>query len=519
MDLERQLMVFETIMARFKDRVAYLRQELGRPGFDAVVQPAVPRPGAESWRATVRLEVSGHSGYRIDRLEVEPPASCPEGGWTLRADRNLSGVPDEGDLPFEKRRLTLEPGNRTVARPVHPYRGSVRTEPSPRQYRFFVEGPCLPTAVVVQAVRVVDGELLTLRTELAAAADPVVPPVSDRSYRSGPGQESMHPWCHAPAVAQVVELGPGPVDFKEDREFGPHEEVHIRPGTTLRLSNDVSLVFRGKVLAEGTANAPITFTGRKKRYGGIALVGPATEGSRFRYVRFERGRKPSWGIGAFPAMVNIHDTRDVVLEHCTFGFPGKGADDTLHVAYVADLVLKDVTVAFPRSDGIDLEFSSGVLAGVTVIGAGDECLDLMSCHLAVRDSRLMECGGSAISAGEESRLTLVDSYLGKGEQGLLVKNASSVVVDGSLFHRLTTGVRVQVRSDRYDRRSRIRGEALHVLECEQGLVVEGPPRRRDPTVVTPTEDDLERLRSAVLGGTDWSGLDAVTERLRREVVP
>ena len=486
MDVERQSLVFETIMERYQRRVASVRDELLRPGLTASWQPA----GEGRWQGTVEVTVDGNAGYRLDTVHAQAIAGCREAAFRYRLDRNLSGKPEASEPLLIDYRPALEPGSMLEARGrVNPLRGAVRAVPIPRSYRIFIEGDCAPAGVTVVATHGISGE--AVRIEALPAKLEVASGSCEGNYAMVPGQIARHPWCAPLASTPLVELGPGKVKIAKDREYGPETTVRILPGTEVRLDKRVSLIFRGKVLAEGTAADPIIFTERKKRYGGIALQGPGTAGSRFRHVRFEKGRHPEWGLGLYPGLLNIHDTSDILLEHCEFG-PNRGADDVLHIAYVSELAMEDVKFEVSAADALDIEFSEGTLANVDVDEAGDECLDLMGSRLNVRDSRFSNCGGSAISAGEESKVNLVDSYLGGGGTGLLVKNASRALVDGVLFHNLKVAVQVQVMSDRYEKRSKLKGDELLVLDCEQALVSD-KKLKKQPVVRIPEESEVGDL--------------------------
>lgn len=486
MDIERQSLVFETIMERYERRVAFVREELLRPGLTATWEAA----GEGRWRGTVAVTVAGEAGYRLDSIHARAVSGCREPAFRFRLDRNLSGMPESSEPLLVDFRPMVVPGSALEARGrIHPLRGAVRAVPQQQTYRVFVEGDCAPVGITVVATHGLSGE--AVRLEAAPALLEAASFNCDGDYAMVDGQAARHPWCAPYAPATVVELGPGTVKIGEDREYGPETTVRILPGTELRLGKRVSLVFRGKVLAEGTAAAPITFTGKKKRYGGVALQGSGTAGSRFRHVRFEKGRHPEWGLGLYPGLLNIHDTSDILLEHCQFG-PNRGADDVLHVAYVTELALEGVQFEVSAADALDIEFSEGTLVNVVVEKAGDECLDLMGSRLNVRDSRFSHCGGSAISAGEESRVNLVDSYLGGGGTGLLIKNASRALVDGVLFHNLKTAVDVRVMSDRYEKRSKLKGDELLVLDCEQALISD-KKLKKQPVVRIPDESELEAL--------------------------
>lgn len=486
MDVARQAIVFETIMERFGRRVAELRDKLRRPGLTATWQQV----GEGRWQATLEVTVDGHSGYRLDSVHAHAAGGCREPAWRYRLDRNLTGRPETTEPLLVDYRPVLEPGNGQEARGrVHPERGAVRSVPRPQRYRLFVEGDCAPSRITLIATHGITGE--AVRFEAVPGKLAVASADCEASYAMAPEQTARHPWCTPRSSKEVLEIGPGKVRIKEDREYGPETTVRILPGTTVQLGKRVSLIFRGKVLAEGTVAKPILFTEKKKRYGGIALQGSGTAGSRFRHVRFEKGRHPVWGLGVFPGLLNIHDTRDILLENCEFG-PNRGADDVLHVAYVTELAMENVRFENSAADALDIEFSEGTLAGISVVEAGDECLDLMGSRLNVRDSRFSNCGGSAVSAGEESKVNLVDSYLGGSTTGLLVKNASRALVDGVLFHNLKVAVQVQVESDRYDKRSKLKGEELLVLDCEQAVVTDKRAKKL-PVVRVPGEAEVEAL--------------------------
>jgi hypothetical protein len=482
MDLERQEMVFESTMDRYQRRVDFVRRTIRQAGLSATWQAV----GQERWQATLDLTVTGEAGYRLDSVHVHKAPDCTEGAWSIRLDRNLSGRPDTDEPFLVDYRPVLEPGTVQEARPrVHPLRGAVRAVSAPRTYRFFIEGNCVPASINVIATHMVSGEVVRFDVPRGQVAE--LPAECADRYAMAAGQAARHPWCDPLGLGHLVELGPGHVKINEDREYGPETTVRIAPGTTIKLGKKVTLAFRGKVLAEGTAQDPITFTEGKKRFGGIIVQGAGTQGSRFRHVRFGRGRHAEWGLGLYPGMLNIHDTRDIILDHCQFDL-AKGADDVLHIAYVKKLNLEHLTFADCAADALDIEFSSGTLSHVVVKAAGDECLDLMGAKLNVRDSQLLNCGGSAISAGEETRVNVVDTVMAGGRTGLLVKNASRALVDGGLFHSLETAVQVQVDSDRYENRSKLKGQELLVLDCGRGLVTDRP-LKRPPIVREPDADE------------------------------
>jgi predicted nucleic acid-binding protein len=216
-------------------------------------------------------------------------------------------------------------------------------------------------------------------------------------------------------------------------------------------------------------------------------------------------------------MLNIHDTRDIKLQHVVLRGHRKG-EDALHAAYVKKLRLSECSIFDSSHDALDLEFSKAVLDNLTIVGAGEEGVDVMGGKVTVRNAAIIGCGENAVSAGEESRVALVDSVLAHGNCGVLAKNASRVRIEGSLLYRLQTGVEVHRYSDRYDGRARVKSDLLHVVECEVNAVAEKGGLEK---VVALDESwppaDLEELESRVLKISHWDDFDYALERLRGAV--
>lgn len=276
------------------------------------------------------------------------------------------------------------------------------------------------------------------------------------------------------------------------------------------MGKDASLVFLGPVRFEGTERDPITVEPASgEAWGGIALQGRGTAGARLSHVNVHGGHAPAWRKASFPAMITVHDSRDVSIESCRFG-GNQGSDDVLHVAYVQGLRVEDTTVVDSHADAIDLEFADAVLRRVKVGHAGDDALDLMGSRVVLADAVLVDLRGNGVSAGEQSDVTVHDTLIADATVGLLAKNDSRIAADGSLIFRARTGVRVYTRTVRFEGDSRVQADVLFVVGSEL------PVRRDDRSeqaldigrvqVRLPRHDSLPHLRENVLGLSDWAEL-------------
>ena len=121
----------------------------------------------------------------------------------------------------------------------------------------------------------------------------------------------------------------------------------------------------------------------------------------------------------------------------------------LHANTVERLSLHELTIEGAPIDAVDLEFVTADVRNLTVIGAGDDCLDLMGSKVRVQDSLITGCKSNAISAGEETELTANRVVIADARTGILAKNASEARVIRSLLYRTERGLRARRKQVRW----------------------------------------------------------------------
>ncbi|CAN0566055.1 unnamed protein product, partial [Laminaria digitata] len=189
--------------------------------------------------------------------------------------------------------------------------------------------------------------------------------------------------------------------------------------------------------------------------------GPATAGTSLRHVHFTGGSSAELADRYVPGFMAIYDTSRIELSHLRF-FGIENAEDVLHITYVQDLNVDDVIVRAAPVDAIDLEMVQGNLRGLRVHQAGDECLDLMGAKIEVTDSVLLGCTNNAVSAGEDSAVTLDGLLIGRSKVAVLAKNASNVWLSRSVVFEGKHALRTNKKDVHYQRPSRLEAEMLFV---------------------------------------------------------
>jgi len=245
-------------------------------------------------------------------------------------------------------------------------------------------------------------------------------------------------------------------------------------------------------------------------WGGIALQGPGTKGSEWHSVELEGGTRPSFRSTDYPALVDVHDTSDILFEDCQF--QGQASKlDTLHFAYVKNGEIRDSSFRASPGDALDLEYSSVALRLVRIIGAGDDGLDLMGSQVKLSDSVILGAVGNGISAGEESQVDVQNSLVSDCKVGVLAKNAAHLSLSGSLLFRNATGVHTYQRTVRYAGASEVTANVLFVVGSSSSAV-DRDDRSHDTLdqgrvqLDLPQRGALDHVLEDVLELSDWQQL-------------
>jgi hypothetical protein len=341
LDLERAALVFEGEIATYSGRHALLVRELEKnPLFLHRGTPQrVDAAESSSFRTALSLVIDGRGGVRLRTLEARFEDDCEDRSFELMRDGATLIQGGANAVGEPERDLYLRPAVALFARPDgNDRRSDVETRLLPADYAFELVTRCEPKDIDVEGVHLATRSHVRSRpasAELLARVPQHWPAPSDVP-KLEVGQSMAHPASLEGQGSESIEFGPGEVLIQETRVLPANTRVVIHAGTTLSLGPGASLVFRGPVEFQGSAALPITINGTGEGWGGIALQGPGTRGSRFRHVMVSGGSTVTLADHHYPAMVNLHDTADIRIDHCRFG-ENEGETDAVHVAYVDGL--------------------------------------------------------------------------------------------------------------------------------------------------------------------------------------
>jgi hypothetical protein len=545
MNRERQTNAAQARLSEMRERISYLRNEIERqsigvqlyqgvatPRVQLVSSKAAPEKAAPNdelsvprmFQSVLDITVQGQAGFQWTEILPEIGNRCAPVEWQIYADRDLDQtfvdgkdlrlVAVEAPVRLGKPDITLYPGVTLTEIPVNPLRGKVKAESEPRTYRFFVRAQgCMPEHWRLEGRNAATNSNLSFTVDMKHASAPEN--LTKCDMHPGfieAGRSSPHPFCYPFVSEETVRLGPGVVEVAENRVFSANQTVTIEPGTTLRMAKGASLITYGPLYAEGRADAPIRFIPAEDQWGGIALQGPGTAGSRLSYVEVERGTQPLRSIFDFPGMLNVHDTKDIHIDHSYFAH-NQVSDDAVHAAYVQDLEVTNSRFYMTFHDAIDLEYSTAKVERTSIVGAGDDGIDLMGTRVELLDDRVVQCVGNGVSVGERSDVLMQRSLVARSARGLLLKNASSLSANEVLVYQNPVSVRQEPESEWYPGTSSLSVD--NVCAVETKVLFDGIKKPKSGTIKqTLGLDDLPQLRQALLGEGEWNELEVALKDMQ-----
>lgn len=522
MTMARAVLVFESEMTTYRQRTEQLLAELTtNPLYVTWYAPSATENGETGQvtppvRTRLALFIRGRVGVDLTQIAVSVPETCRSDPARLLQGSRVLVESTRTDLVALERPLRLLPGIRLAAvDEPGSTNGTVRTEPTVERFELELETRCFPKRFEVTGTQLATGKRVVAHPAPQALAREV--PLKRRSLDERvlfePGEVAPHPWALELPEPERIELGPGLVEIATTRVFGAHQEVRVAAGTRFAMGAKASLIFLGKALFLGTQAEPIVIERKGVEFwGGVALLGRATRGSRLVHVQASGGSSARYRLASLPAMLNLHDTSDIQLDHCRLR-QNAGQGDVVHVAYVEGLSVTDSEIRDATEDAWDLEFTRGRLERVRVVNAGDDALDLMGSDLEIADSVLLGAKGNAISAGEATNARLRDSLIARAKVAILAKNASRVDLSGTLLFRNATGVRVYQRTVRYEGESQVSADFSFGALTGKKLIDRSDREHEHLDFGSiqsglPPSGLFDGMLRDLLGLTSWSDLDA-----------
>ncbi|MFT5430362.1 MAG: hypothetical protein ACI9OJ_001036 [Myxococcota bacterium] len=198
----------------------------------------------------------------------------------------------------------------------------------------------------------------------------------------------------------------------------------VEPGTTLSLCAACSIFSYGRLVLNGTPENPVAIRpSGKGPWGTIAFLGPGASDSMIRHTLLHRGSQASAGIEDLNGCVTA---RGGTLTIEDSRFVGNLGEDAIHMDS-GRLNVRRTSFVSIASDGIDLVRSTGEITDCQFKDIGDDAIDAgQRSTVTVRGVLVERAGGKALSVGQDSHVTIADSFLLASGRGISSFEGSTV---------------------------------------------------------------------------------------------
>lgn len=381
----------------------------------------------------------GYAGTQLVGVSIES-ADGGDGAWSVLVDRDRDGAIDDGEAKLSCRMERADGRVRLMLdEPVAVLSGidtrDPLIKPEPLVYRFLLvcdDGAAKSVQPILE--NRITGKSVT------ASVQPAGEPMR--------AVTSIHPWDMPQPTTGEVRLA-GDVHLTETLLIDAGQTLVIEPGTTIRLDPDVSIVSRGRVVAAGTAESPISFDAAQDRqpWGTLAMVGDGASDSRLAHCVIEHGGGALVGRIEFKGMVCVHQARGVTFDACTFR-ENLRCDDGINVV-VADASLTRCRFERANADSIDFDISTGRIEDCEIVHSGNDGIDLMTSAPWIVNNRIIDSDDKGISIGEGANPIVLGNVINGCQRGVEVKDLSSPLLAFNRIEGNRVGVLQAAKNWRY----------------------------------------------------------------------
>ncbi len=207
------------------------------------------------------------------------------------------------------------------------------------------------------------------------------------------------------------------------------EPLILAPGTSVRLKPGATLVVHNRIIADGTAEQPISFLPAdddEEPWGTIAIDGQSDGGSTFSHCEFAGGSGLKGDLSDYSGMLSFHDAGRVDITHTRLR-DNRMFDDMLHAVY-SEVHLRDCEFTRAAADAADFDLCRVTIVNCAFEESGNDGVDLMGSHAIVSGTVFRANKDKGVSVGEKSRLLAIDNLFSHNEIGVQSKDASVAIL-------------------------------------------------------------------------------------------
>jgi hypothetical protein len=247
----------------------------------------------------------------------------------------------------------------------------------------------------------------------------------------------------------------------EDQIIIPKDyKLIVEPGTKLSFTNKGQIVSFSPIFVEGLKEDPIIFksnfdgnidkyrkNSENKDYGFGILVIKAQSKSIINNVIFDKLSAPSISSNqSTTGSINFYES-DVEITNSKFLDNLRG-DDYLNIIR-SNFVLSNNTFENTNGDSVDIDFSKGIIKDSIFNKSLNDAVDFSGSIVNLTNIKIIDAGDKAISAGEESEISISNMLISNSKMGLVSKDNSKLFAQNVNIYESDIAISAYLKKSEY----------------------------------------------------------------------
>ena len=222
-----------------------------------------------------------------------------------------------------------------------------------------------------------------------------------------------------PVAPGISKIKTGTYNINEPINFEGH--LIIEPGVNLFFSEESYFLVSGTIEVMGTKKHQVTFSAQSKTWKGFYLKSNA-EKSKINHLVVRHTSRLNAGILDLTGGFNIYNSDIFIFD---LELDNTQAEDAINIVN-SKININFMHIRDTVSDAFDCDFCEGYINNSSIIGSGGDGFDFSGSSVYLKEVFASEIKDKALSAGENSNLTISDSYFSNIGVGIASKDGSSV---------------------------------------------------------------------------------------------
>lgn len=259
------------------------------------------------------------------------------------------------------------------------------------------------------------------------------------------------------ASTSTVTLDGGQFALDENMELPEGWSLVLKEGTELLFGPGVVLRLNGALLASGARDNPVQIavssdlTYRGIGAGGGILVTQAAARSTLRHVHWRGGGESAilanrQDYHGLTGCLTFYESEVDIIDSV---FTDAHCEDAVN-AVRTSVLLDNVSIIRPTADGFDCDFCTGEITDSRFEDTGNDGVDVSGSDIRLADLEFRRIGDKAVSAGEQSTVSIEGMVVRGATTGIASKDLSRVKVTAAEMSGITgTGLISYVKKSEF----------------------------------------------------------------------